>query len=381
MLLDQRRWTAEHGWELMTPQRETAAASDLVVVFGDTQPLGEDAFFRDIRAAYPRAQIVSCSSGGEICGTEVSEASVVATAMQFDHTRVRAVCERLVGAADSAPAGARLARGLPHDGLRHVFVVSEGLDVNGSELVRGLTANLPEGVAVTGGLSADAERFQTTLVGLDEAPAPQQAVAVGFYGEHLQVGFGSLGGWDTFGPDRLITRSQGNVLYELDGLSALDLYKRYLGPYAEELPASGLLFPLRLATASGEPGVVRTILGVDEAEGSLRFAGDVPQGMYARLMKANLDRLIDGAAGAASATHARLGPGVDPDLAILVSCIGRKLVLKQRVEEEVENVRDTLGPSTVLSGFYSYGEISPMTPSAKCELHNQTMTITTFAER
>jgi hypothetical protein len=70
-----------------------------------------------------------------------------------------------------------------------------------------------------------------------------------------------------------------------------------------------------------------------------------------------------------------------PDLAILISCVGRKLVLKQRVEEEVESVRNVLGARTVLSGFYSYGEIAPFLPSAKCELHNQTMTITTFAER
>jgi hypothetical protein len=380
MLLEQRRWRRDQGWQFTTAKQDATRAAQLVMVFGATEPLSDPALHRDIRQRYPDAHIVSCSTGGEICGTEVTTDSVVTTAMLFEHATLAVTIQDVGGAADSAAAGARIAAALPREGLRHVFLLSEGLDVNGSALVRGLTASLPPGVAVTGGLSADAERFERTLVGLDDLPRPRRAAAIGFYGERLKVGFGSLGGWDTFGPNRRITRSVGNVLYELDGLPALDLYKRYLGPYAAELPASGLLFPIRLVTESGEDGVVRTILGVDEEAGSLRFAGDVPQGMYARLMKANIDRLIDGAAGAASSTHQQLD-GDDPDVVILVSCIGRKLVLKQRVEEEVENVRDVMGNRPVLTGFYSYGEISPMTPSAKCEVHNQTMTITTFSER
>ena len=111
----------------------------------------------------------------------------------------------------------------------------------------------------------------------------------------------------------------------------------------------------------------------------MTFAGDVPEGSYARLMKANFDRLIDGAGGAATTSYQAIGSAT-PDLAVLISCVGRKLVLNQRIEEEVEAVRDILGERTVLTGFYSYGEISPFTPGAKCELHNQTMTITTFLE-
>ena len=214
----------------------------------------------------------------------------------------------------------------------------------------------------------------------DGEPQQRSIAALGLYGERLKVGYGSLGGWDPFGPDRLITRSQGSVLYELDGQPALALYKRYLGEHASGLPATGLLFPLSLRTRDGGNGIVRTILSVDEREQSLTFAGDMPVGAYARLMKANFDRLIDGAVGAARTSYEAVG-STTPDLGILISCIGRKLVLKQRIEEEVEGVRETLGDGTVLTGFYSYGEISPFTPSAKCELHNQTMTITTLSER
>jgi hypothetical protein len=232
---------------------------------------------------------------------------------------------------------------------------------------------------VTGGLSGDGARFERTAVCVDGPHPSEQVVAIGLYGKSLRIGCGSLGGWDPFGPERRITKSAGNVLLELDGEPALDLYKRYLGNDAAGLPASGLLFPLAIRTGGEEP-VVRTILGIDEATRSLTFAGDVPEGYRARLMKANFERLLDGASGAAKASL--LGVGLEsPDLAILISCVGRKLVLKQRIEEEVEGVRHVLGEATVLAGFYSYGEISPFTPLAPCALHNQTMTITTISER
>jgi len=195
----------------------------------------------------------------------------------------------------------------------------------------------------------------------------------------LRVGFGSLGGWDPFGPERRVTRSEGNILYELDGSPALDLYEQYLGEHAAGLPASGLLFPLTVRQHREEQGVVRTILAVNQATRSLTFAGDVPNGYYARLMRANFDRLLDGATGAAQTCFEAIGSRT-PDVAILISCVGRKLVLKQRIEEEVESVQRVLGSEAVLTGFYSYGEISPFAPSARCELHNQTMTITTLSE-
>jgi hypothetical protein len=189
-----------------------------------------------------------------------------------------------------------------------------------------------------------------------------------------------LGGWDSFGPERVVTRSKDNVLYELDGQSALELYKKYLGEHAQGLPATGLLYPLSLKMQDSESRVVRTILAVNEKDQSMTFAGDIPQGTNVRLMKANFDRLIDGAVGAAKNSQSQLTIA-KPQLAILISCVGRKLILKQRIEEEVEGVQEVFGKDVVLTGFYSYGEISPFTPNAKCELHNQTMTITTFSEK
>ncbi len=377
MQVEQLTWTRAAGWE-PAPPGGRAFAADLVLVFGDRLLLTDRAPLEAVSRAYPSAHLFGCSTAGEIAGTRVRDESLVVTAIGFEHAHVRGA-SLPIDHGSSFDLGARLAEMLPSEALVHVLVLSDGLRVNGTDLVRGLTARLPADVTITGGLSGDGARFEETLVIWDGPPAPNTVAVVGLYGD-MTVGCGSLGGWDPFGPERLITRAEGNVLYELDGKSALDLYKRYLGDHADALPAAGLLFPLSLRTQEGRARVVRSILSVSEADQSLTFAGDMPVGAHAQLMKANFDRLIDGAVGAARTSRESLR-GSTPTLAILISCVGRKLVLKQRVEEEVEGVRDVLGSATMLAGFYSYGEISPFTPGATCELHNQTMTITTLAER
>ena len=374
MQVEQVTWAPQRGW-----QRDAGLPeAQLVLVFGDRAAIGDPDLLQGLAARWPAAHIVGCSTAGQILGTDVFDEGAVATAVRFDGTTVD-VAPAPTTAADSAAAGAALAVSLARPGLVHVIVISEGLDINGEALVRGLGERLPAGVSVTGGLSADGEHFRETVVLCNGQPRTNTVAAIGLYGSRLKVGYGSLGGWDSFGPERQITRSQGNVLYELDGQSALALYKRYLGAHAADLPASGLLFPLSLRTRDASAPVVRTILSVNEADQSLTFAGDVPAGGYVRLMKANFDRLIDGAVGAGRISAEALGGPVD--LALLISCVGRRMVLRQRVEEEVEGVRDIVGPATPITGFYSYGEISPFTPQARCELHNQTMTVTTLSER
>ncbi|MDP2783488.1 MAG: FIST C-terminal domain-containing protein [Sulfurimicrobium sp.] len=377
MKIEQRYWTEKEGWR-QEGEGRVGEAANWVLVFGAPDCLTRKEELDAIRAAFPQALITGCSTAGEICGTRVRDDSLALTAVQFEGTRLELAVTELAGG-DSYAAGKTLAATLDPAGLRHVLVLSDGLLVNGSELVKGLRDHLPPDVAATGGLAGDGSRFQHALVWAGGEPAAGRIAALGFYGDRIRVGYGSLGGWDTFGPERLITRSSANVLYELDGQSALALYKTYLGEHAAGLPSTGLLFPLALRLEGGEYSVVRTLLAVNEDDNSMTFAGDMPEGVYARLMKANFDRLVDGASDAARAGYATLG-GTSPELAILISCVGRKLVLKQRIEEEVEGVREVLGERTALTGFYSYGEICPHDAITRCELHNQTMTITTFSE-
>jgi hypothetical protein len=376
--IEQTSWTSQAGWRPAPPAR-LGDTAQLVLLFGSRAVLLAQEQIDAVRRAYPLAILLGCSTAGEIYDTQVLDDSLTVTAIHFESSQVRGAAIPIAQAADSFSAGLRLAEALDQPGLVHVFVLSEGLQINGSDLVDGLTQHLPTHVTVTGGLSADSSNFAETLVVWNGQPRSGTIAAVGLYGDHLRVGYGTLGGWDSFGPDRLITRSKGNILYELDGTSALSLYKRYLGQHAAGLPASGLLFPLSIAASPGEERLVRTLLSIDEAEQSITFAGDMPEGAYARLMRANFDRLIDGASCAAAASATMIGD-IPAQLALLISCVGRKLVLGQRIEEEIESVRDVLGDRTVLAGFYSNGEISPLQATARCALHNQTMTITTFAE-
>ncbi len=380
MTTEQRKWTKDIGWTIVSDNNLKDSAQ-LVFLFGETSLLKDPKNLETVKGFYPNAHILSGSTAGEIIGTQVLDNSLVITAVYFQDTKLGFAKTKIGKMEESLSAGEKLANSLQKEGLAHVLVISDGLHVNGTKLVNGLIANLPKEVAVTGGLAGDQDRFKETVVGLDNLPEKDTIAVIGFYGTTIKIGYGSMGGWDSFGPERLVTKSKDNVLYELDGQSALELYKKYLGTQAKGLPASGLLFPLSLRREGKETGLVRTILSVNENEGSMTFAGDVPEGDYVRLMKANFERLVDGAAGAAGMSHESFGTS-SPNLAILISCIGRKLVLKQRVEEETERVQEVLGKTTTMTGFYSYGEICPVAPTEKqCELHNQTMTITTFSER
>ncbi|WP_034303599.1 FIST signal transduction protein [Herbaspirillum sp. RV1423] len=351
----------------------------LLLVFGARALLQDPALFPHLRRLCPSAHIVGCSTAGEIFGTEVRDDSIVLTGIRFASTRVDIAVRQVADVGDSYQVGQAISQELQREDLCHVLVLSDGLRVNGSDLVKGLREHLPSHVNVTGGLAGDGSDFRETVVLANGDAAAGQVVGIGFYGDRLQVGYGSVGGWDAFGPERLITRSKDNVLYELDSESALGLYKTYLGSHAADLPSSGLLFPLALRLPGSDTPVVRTILGVDETQHSMTFAGDMPEGCYVQLMKANFNRLVDGAIGAAEVTRGQLERR-PAQLAILISCIGRKLVLKQRIEEEVEGVAAVLGEGAVLAGFYSYGEIAPHGARTRCELHNQTMTVTTLSE-
>jgi hypothetical protein len=277
--------------------------------------------------------------------------------------------------ANSFECGRSITQRLKGPDLCHILVFSDGISVNGDDLVRGMNEDLPANVIITGGLAADAGRFTKTLVGSNREPEPNRIVAIGFYGSKLKITHGSHGGWDLFGPVRKVTKAENNILYELDGENALEIYKRYLGPRASELPGSALLFPLCILGNDNQSQLVRTILSIDEAAGTLRFAGNIPVGAQVQFMMANFDRLVDGAAKAAEQSDDK-----KPELVLMVSCVGRKIVLDQRIEEEVESVCQYFGKQAAYTGFYSNGEISPQLGSTKCSLHNQTMTITTYHE-
>lgn len=363
-------------WRYITETIDDKEGVQLVCVFGDTDIFKQPQHYHAIRQIYPSAHIIGCSSSGNVIGAEMSSAPIVASAVRFEHGAIKLSRMDFDAGDEVEKLAQQLVSELPGEGLRHIFILSDGLSMNGSELVRGMNRASP--VPVSGGMAGDGARFQETWVIADDEPRQRRVVAIGFYGAALGIGSGSFAGWSEFGADRIVTRSRGNVLYELDQQPALDLYKTYLGDYASDLPNSGLRFPLSIKASEDEPEVIRTLLAIDEEEKSITFAGDVPEGYTARLMKPDNDVLIEGAGKAAEMIDQANGQTA---LALVVSCLGRKVVMSQLIDEELEEVQSILGENVQLSGYYSYGEIAPAARDGlSCELHNQTMTLTVIYE-
>lgn len=364
------------GWSVETfPDLDSEQT--LILVFGDAAACENPQPFAELAAAFPHSHILGCSTSGAILGSSISTLGLVVAVHRFSHTALRHTSTLVCKPQDSREAGHAIARALQEPDLQGVFVLSDGVNVNGSQLVQGLREILPASIAVTGGLAGDGASFRRTWVLDGAVPRSGIVTAIGFYGNRLRFGYGSHGGWDIFGIERQVTRAQGNVVYEIDHQPALQLYKNYLGELSEGLPATALLFPLSLRM-DDQHSLVRTILSVNEADQSMTFAGDIPQNHRVQLMKASPERLIDGALLSAQLAHPRHQTLI-PALSVAISCVGRQLVLNQRLEEEVEAVGEVMPRGVPVVGFYSHGEISPQ-GDGYCELHNQTMTVTTIYE-
>ena len=368
------------GWSQLLPA-DLDGPSTLVLAFGGWDLKDDPVPFREMREAFPDSVILGCSTAGEIAGASVQDNTISLAITRFDRTEVRGVWSPVSGAGDSAAVGARLAAQLAGPGLAAVFILSHGVHVNGTELVHAMVRELPDGVTISGGLAGDGARLVSSWVLVDGEPRVGAVSAVGLYGDCVEVGVGVAGGWNDFGPDRLITRSEGNVLMELDGKPALDLYKEYLGEFAADLPGSALLFPLSIRRpGQGSVPLVRTVLGVDEDARTMTFAGDVPLGASARLMRTTNERMVHSAGLAGTRAMERLRAD-RPALVVSVSCLGRRLLLGERSDDEVETVVEGMPPGSAHVGFYANGEIAAGEAGARSELHNQTIAVTTFAER
>jgi hypothetical protein len=365
------RWSKSSGWEASP---SFSAIAELVLVFADEAYFQTETCYTELRNKFPKAHIIGCSSAGSVSGVEISDGDVVATIVKLERAKIRIATVDIEQGKSARDLGTRLMNELAAPDLKHVFVLSDGLQVNGSELAQGLNQ---AGLPVTGGLAGDGNRFGKTWVMADAPAKSGRIVALGFYGE-VHVKSGCFAGWEEFGAERVVTKSVGNVVYQIDGQPALALYKKYLAEQAADLPASGLRFPLSIQANKTEKAIIRTLLAIDETANSLTFAGDVPEGYICKLMRTNLDALIDNAGMAAEA--AKSNAQAEDGLCLVVSCVGRRLVMGQLTEEELDAVQNKLGDNTTITGFYSYGELAPFSEVLQCQLHNQTMTLTTVYE-
>jgi hypothetical protein len=382
MKLETFQYVMDKGWSVPSFP-ELDSEETLILIFGAPEFISNPQPIQDIAKQYPKSKMIGCSSAGEILGSVISDNSLSVAVIHLEKTPFKTISVKIDDPEKSYQVGETIAQELDANNLKNIFVLSDGLNVNGTELVKGLDKTKTQ-IIITGGLAGDGSRFKQTWAIYNGEILKNHIVAVGFYGEHIHIGHGSRGGWDIFGPERRITRSKKNILYELDHRPALAIYKEYLGELASGLPATGLLYPLAIRkNESDTQQLVRTILAIDESENSLTFAGDIPTGYLAQLMRANFDRLIAGANKAGELAKKSLIEENTiingPILSIAISCVGRRLLLGERTEEETVSTLESLPPKTQQIGFYSYGELSPFY-NGSCELHNQTMTLTTICE-
>lgn len=352
----------------------------LLLVFAPREWLEQPEFLERVNLACPPGtRIAGCSTSGEISAHGALDEVATLTLLAFEDTRIEIVVHPSPDMESSREVGGKLAEQLCLLAADPAFVLvfSDGLNVNGSELVAGMGAGLASKCLFSGGLAGDGTLFGSTLVVADGKAHHHAVVGIVFEGPGLKVSCSSVAGWSPFGTFREVTSSRANRLDEIDGSPALQVYASYLGPDAEHLPSSGLLYPLEVHPPDGSPAVIRTLLAVDRDAGSLTFAGDIPQGSTVRLMNASYDQLVNGAGLAADKAVETLQ---NPALAILVSCVGRKLALASYTDLEIDAVKDRLPKGTILCGFHSYGEIGVDETGRGIELHNQTMTVTLIAE-
>jgi hypothetical protein len=367
------------NWQYLS--EKVTLKNPLVLVFGNRFMLEDNNLYTEIKNMFEDGHIVFGSSCGDISSESIDENSITITAIEFEKSNFLIKTTNVLDSTaelDSFEKGNNLISQFPQEGLKYVFVISEGSFVNGSQLAKGMNAVTKDNLLITGALCGDDARFEKTISSYNENPKPGELVAIGLYGESLEISFSINGGWTPFGPERIVTKSKGNVLYELDGKPALDLYKTYLGEKSKELPGAALLYPLKVKSTNEKQSIVRTILNINEEDNSMILAGDIFENSKVQLMMTNVDNIVNAAEKAAiNASEFRTKKS---ELAILVSCIGRKLVLDQRVEEEVEEVIEVIGKDTTITGLYSYGEIAPFIGENSCQLHNQTMTVTLISE-
>ncbi|WP_160686687.1 FIST N-terminal domain-containing protein [Clostridium sp. C2-6-12] len=353
--------------------------ADLVLAFGTKEFICNKKIFDIIKNTYSKSYIVGCTTAGEIYENQVDDDTLTITAINFEKTELKLFSTKIENIEDSYKKGAEIGMMIPRENLKHVFLITEGENINGSKFVEGLAEALPKHVKKTGGLAGSKQIFKDTFVIANDYAERNLIAAIAFYGDKIKIGYGCIGGWDTFGIERLVTKSKGNIVYELDRHSILDLYNEYLGEYAKDLPGSGLFFPLEVRSPDNKYRYVRTVADIDKENRSLRFAGEIPEGYYARLMRANNNDIISGSMEAAEKSLEAMDKE-SSKLAILISCIGRRVVLKQMVDEEIEAVRSVFGKDVIFTGFYSFGEIAPSITDDVTAFHNQTMTITLIGE-
>ncbi|MFH1114932.1 MAG: FIST N-terminal domain-containing protein [Pseudomonadota bacterium] len=320
--------------------------------------------------------VVGCTTDGEISTGGFGTDSAVLAGVVTDQIQFHVVSAQGLGK-DPLEAGRRIAVKLPPE-VSYVQIFSDGLTGNGCAILRGIASVLGEDVPIAGGTAGDAGRFRQTWQFHGPRVLTDSVTAIGFTGD-FTVGTGVSSGWSPVGTVKIVTRARANVVYELNGEPALDVFKRFLGRHADKLPAVGVEYPLGIVSKPGAPGeeeyhLIRATMSVSREEGSISFAGEIPEGAAVRLTCGDNDSILKATEEAVRRALAGLG-AARPRMVFFYSCMARRIVLGRRTKEETEVLYRTLNKRLPLIGFYTYGEYCRLRAGGPSLFHNETATV------
>jgi hypothetical protein len=337
---------------------------------------GLEALVKGVQAAIGPRPLIGCTTDGEIAAAGFSTGSAVIGGIVSDQLEFEIASVSAIGA-NSREQGRRLGARFS-DSVRYIQLFSDGITGDGSALLRGLQSALTAETPIAGGTSGDGGKFIQTWQFVGDQILSDAAVAIGFCGE-FRLGTGVESGWTPIGLPKKVTRAQGNILYELNGESALKVYERYLGRHAKNLPAVGVEYPLGLIDPTqgteGCPMLLRATMSVDRDAGAIRFAGEIPEGTMVYLTCGDHGSILDATQKATRRAMAELGDTTPPAMVFFYSCMARKMLLGLRTPEELEGLKSQLPPEVPILGFYTYGEYCRPMQGLPSVLHNETATI------
>jgi hypothetical protein len=339
-----------------------------------------------IHAVSAGIPLIGCTTDGEISSSGLSEESVVVLALACDDIKFHTTHATSLSQ-DSYLAGVNIGQAFKNCKCEYIQIFSDGLTGNAVKVIDGIQSVLGKSIKIAGGTSGDGGLFIQTYQYYNDQVLTDSIVAVAFEG-NFSLGMGSGCGWFPVGTTKQITKSDGNTLYELDGMPALQVYEKFLGRYASQLPAVGVEYPLGLLGShdddeGDEYFLCRATMGVDREKKSITFAGDVPQGALVKMTMGNENDVIEAGRKAAEDALAEMkinSKDIRAKAIFLYSCMARKIVLGSRTGEEIAEIRKKVGNNVPIIGFYTYGEYAPSGKRKQARFHNETVTLTIIGQ-
>lgn len=324
---------------------------------------------RQIQQAFPEIELVGGTTDGEISSVlEFQQDSLTLMLFCSDTIEIRAGMGRdvsvNVAAATHQAVTQATAKLLTIPQL--CLTIPESLTTSSVSILEGLKQALGAEVPIFGGLTADQGRFEQTYQ-FHQTEVLSDAVPVLLFAGSLQFSHGVASGWTPIGRKGNVTRVDKNVVYEIDGKSALDFYLRSLGGL---LPSSE--YPLAVFEEDEQSHCMRAPSGVyDPASGSVTFFGDVPLNAIVQITETDPERILT-ASRISMQNALDAYPGQEPAAALFFSCTSRRQILGTRTQDEYQRVKGCLSQPLPSCGFYTNGEIAPLRRGGETRFHNET---------